>query len=115
MWLILIIIVLIVLFIYMYAQRNVEGFATTSGNFCNSCTDKNFNQCTNCFNCGYCVDRWGNSKCIAGNVASGPANNEQCALWYPSDDWQVAKEHNKNYKLSYGPKQSNRVIGIYPC
>ena len=113
-YLTLIIILIFAIYYYLFSQKK-EGFNQDSGQFCNTCDEKSFNSCSNCFNCGFCVDRFGNGKCIGGNASEGPLNKEDCALWYTGDQWTVAKQHNDNYKLSYGPKQANRVIGIYPC
>ncbi len=110
-----ILIVLIVIVAYLGYKPKKEGFNQDTGQFCRSCSGKTFNQCLNCFNCGFCVDKWGNSSCISGDVNSGPYNKEQCALWYTTDNWTGEVWRNGNYKLSYGPKQSNRAIGIYPC
>lgn len=114
-YLIILIISLIIIsgFLYNTVQLK-EGFNRDTGQFCGSCSDKTFNQCLNCFNCGFCIDKWGNGKCIGGSVL-GPNNKENCAFWYTTDDWTTAKMNNNNYRLSYGPKQSNRPIGIDPC
>lgn len=109
------IIVLILIVAYFGYKPITEGFNRDTGQFCSTCTGKTFNQCMNCFNCGFCVDKWGNASCLAGDVRSGPYNKENCALWYTTDDWTTAVQNNENYRLSYGPKQSNRPIGINPC
>jgi hypothetical protein len=100
---------------YMYFSRgkNTEQFNDQTGKFCTTCQGKKFGQCTNCFNCGYCFDQWGNGGCIGGDH-NGPFNQEKCALWYYGDPWSRMLQNNKNYKCSYGPKQGNRVIGVNP-
>lgn len=115
MWRYIILILLIVLVIYfLYQNQNqYEGYNDQTGKLCFTCGDKTFNQCQQCFNCGFCVDRWGNSKCLGGDE-TGPFNYEDCALWYYGDPWSRMMQNNKKYKCSYGPKASNREIGINP-
>lgn len=90
-----------------------ENFSNNLGRLCSDCENKTFSQCTNCFNCGYCIDQWGNGKCIGGDY-KGPYNYETCAFWYNSDPWTKMTEYNIDYKRSYGPKQGNRIIGVNP-
>ena len=108
-------IVLIVIWL-IFSSRS-EPFAEISGQFCGSCQGKGVNQCTNCFNCLYMVDQWGNSQCLGGDIASGPYNKEKYALAYAADPYLRMKYNNKHYLSSYGftPKAANRRIGIYPC
>lgn len=90
-----------------------EGFNEQTGKYCLTCKDKTLNQCTNCFNCGYCVDKWGNGMCVGGDL-HGPYNNETCARWYHGDPFSVMLQKNKadieNHKCSYGPTQASRII-----
>ena len=90
---------------------HIELFNETSGRFCPTCKGKTFNQCQRCFNCGFCVDRWGNSQCIGGDV-KGPFNYEKCARWYYVDGYSRMMQDNENYKCSYGPRSANRIIGV---
>jgi hypothetical protein len=91
-------------------NKNVkEGFNEQVGNLCLDCYGKNFNQCLNCFNCGWAVDRNGNGTCIGGDVL-GPYNYERVARWYSGDPFYRMQERNRDYKLSYGPMSANRVI-----
>ncbi|ARF09595.1 hypothetical protein Indivirus_1_218 [Indivirus ILV1] len=108
-------IITILIIAFLGYQSKKERFNQDTGQFCGSCANKTFNECLNCFNCGYCVDKWGNGKCIGGDVTSGPYNKENCALWYTTDNWTGQVWRNNNYKLNYGPKQANRLIGINPC
>lgn len=94
---------------------NTEHFNEESGRFCSTCKDKTYNQCLNCFNCGWCVDSWGNGKCLGADVASGTYNNEKCSKLYLGDPYLRMKQNNRNYKTEMGPKSSNRAIGILPC
>jgi len=114
-YLALILILVTLLISYFIYPKNIEGFVRDSGKLCGTCADKTYNQCLDCFNCGWCVDKWGNAGCLGGDAASGPYNKEECAIWKTTDPWTTAQRHNQNYKLSYGPKQANRVIGINPC
>ena len=93
-------------------DENIEGFDT--GKLCSSCTDNTYNRCLRCFNCGYCIDKYGYGMCMAGDI-NGPYNYERCRKWYYGDPYLVMKNRNCNYKHSYGPKSSNRRIGVYPC
>ena len=86
-----------------------EGFNEQVGRFCHTCSGKNFNQCTGCFNCGFCVDKWGNSGCIGGDY-KGPYNYEKCAYWYTGDPFTKMLQMNKDYKRSYGPDNASRLI-----
>lgn len=90
---------------------NVEGFNEQAGQFCTTCSGKTFNQCSDCFNCGFCVDQFGNGSCIGGDH-KGPWNKERCARWYSGNPYTFMKQMNDNYKCSYGPKASNRIIGV---
>ena len=109
------IIVMIIVLANYLNDNGTEHFNEQSGQFCSSCKDKTFNQCLNCFNCGFCVDEWGNSQCIGSDIANGPYNNEKCARLYQGDPWLRMKENNQNYEIEFGPKQGNRVIGVNPC
>ena len=92
-----------------------ESFNNQTGKFCPSCGDKsNINQCNDCFNCGYCVDKSGKGTCIGIDGKKG-SNLERCDRLYTGDDFDTMVYQNQNYKLSYGPKQGNRVIGVNPC
>lgn len=112
--LIIIIFALIVYYNNIPNTTTIEKFNDQSGKLCYTCNGKTINQCQSCFNCGFCVDRWGNSQCLAGTV-NGPYNNEDCALWYYGDPWSRMLQNNKSYKCSYGPKAGNREVGIYSC
>jgi len=115
----LIIVVLLLLLFFvksglcMNTGTKQEGFNEQNGQLCLTCDKKTLNQCTNCFNCGYCVDKWGNGRCIGGDL-HGPFNNENCARWYHGDPYSVMIQKNKSdiehHKCSYGPTQASRVI-----
>jgi hypothetical protein len=103
---------------YYESFGNYEHFNDQTGKLCNSCVGKSFNQCLGCFNCGFCVDKYGNSGCIAGDQ-NGPYNYESCARWYYSDPYSFMIQKNalKNFDKQYykGTLQENRVIGTDPC
>lgn len=101
MWFVIVIII-IILIIYL-CNNKVEGFNDHYGTLCKSCENKTFNECMQCFNCSFCVDKWGNGKCIGGDVNSGPYNKEKCARIYNGDAFLRAKQDNKNCVM-YGPK-----------
>lgn len=88
-----------------------EAFNDQVGQFCTTCAGKTFNQCSRCFNCGFCVDKLGNASCIGGDHKA-PYNFERCAQWYHTDPYAFMLQRNANYRCGYGPKSSNRLIGI---
>lgn len=111
MWIYILLIALAVMLLMNY--NRTEHFNEQTGRFCSSCKEKTFNQCLDCFNCGFCV-KDGDAKCIGADVANSTYNNEKCDRLYLGDPWARMKENNENYELEFGPKQGNRVIGIYP-
>ena len=113
MWFYILLIVLAIILLLNYNQT--EHFNEQSGRFCSSCKEKTFNQCLNCFNCGFCVNSNGSSGCIGASMPSGTYNNEKCDRLYLGDPYQRMQQNNQNYELEMGPKQGNRVIGTFPC
>jgi hypothetical protein len=117
---VIIIIIIFILVLYIITQNctndknSNETFNVQNGTLCQSCENKTFNDCLGCFNCGYCIDQWGNGKCIGGDAASGPYNKEKCKLWYQGDQSVRMKQNNANYKCEYGPPNQNRIIGVNP-
>lgn len=105
------ILIVLLLVLFLYNLNNTEHFYNNSGTFCYTCNGKSINDCLKCFNCGFCVDKWGNSRCMGGDH-NGPFNFEKCAFWYYIDPFTKMQQMNKNYKLSYGPRNYNRLIGI---
>lgn len=94
MWLIIgFFVILIIIFFF---RSSLEHFNDTSGKFCNSCENKTLNQCTSCFNCGFCVDEWGNSGCIGGD-RNGPFNKEKCKRWYYVDPFSYMIRNSPPY------------------
>lgn len=97
-------------------ERHAETFNEESGRFCPTCSGKTLNQCTRCFNCEFAVDKWGNSQCIGGDIASGPYNFERYALLYNGDGYLRMKQENQREiqqpRCSDGPSSANRIIGI---
>jgi hypothetical protein len=112
-WILLLTVILIVtlIFIYLNNKQTKEGFNDESGRFCSTCAGRTFNQCTRCFNCGFCVDKWGNSGCIGGD-AKGGYNFEQCAAWYYIDPYSRMMQNNERNQCNNGPISSNRIIGV---
>jgi len=105
------ILLLIILIVYLFTNSRKENFNDQTGKFCTTCAGKTTNQCLKCFNCGFCVDKWGNSSCIGGDHR-GPYNFERCAAWYHTDPYSTMMQRNANYKCNDGPRSSNRLIGI---
>ena len=108
-----IIAIIVIILIYKNYKKNssVEGYNEQSGRFCPTCVNKTFNQCLRCFNCGWCVDKYGNSGCVGGDQ-NGPYNYEDCAKWYYIDPFTFMTQRNNDYKCSYGPMSANRIIGV---
>lgn len=113
MWIYILLIVLAIALLFNY--NKTEHFNEDTGRFCSSCKGKTFNQCTNCFNCGFCVGKNGENSCIGVDIANGSYNNEKCDQIYLGDPWLRMQQNNNNYELEYGPSNANRVIGKKPC
>lgn len=109
-WIVIILILASVAYL-LIGNNCVEGYNDQTGRFCTTCAGKTINQCLRCFNCGWCVDKWGNSGCIGGDH-KGPYNFENCAKWYHTDPWAHMMQRNADYRCSYGPRSSNRLIGV---
>jgi hypothetical protein len=112
-WIVTILIILCILCLFgkLTVTKNkvmIEGYNEYSGFNCPSCIGKTFNQCLRCFNCGWCVDKYGNSGCVGGDM-KGPYNAEGCAKWYYIDPINFMTQRNSDYKCSYGPMASNRI------
>ena|SRR3972149_7053776 len=112
-YLLVILIILIIIFLFNrnYFGIKIENYDDTYGKLCTTCGEKNVNQCRQCFNCGFCVDQYGNGKCIGGDH-KGPFNFEKCFRWYYSDPYSYMLQRNMDYKCNDGPRNSNRLIGI---
>jgi hypothetical protein len=109
------IIIIIFALIYQSSDYNQENFNEQNGQFCYTCNNRTFNQCLQCFNCIWAVNQDGEGACIGGDIKSGPYNYESNIIkYYSTDPWLSQRYRNKKYKCSYGPRQSNRLIGIYP-
>ena len=106
---IIIIIVALSLGWYMYNNNMMEGFYGDSGQFCITCSGKTINQALQCFNCGWCEDRFGNGKAIGGDLY-GPFNLEDCATWTHGDPYSKMIQRNANYTCAMGPRNVNRII-----
>ena len=107
----LLIILLIIILFFIWISESKEGFNDHSGQLCTTCNGRTFNQCLQCFNCGFCVDKWGNSTCVGGD-RFGPYNFEKCDYYYYIDPYYRMMENNKFEKCSDGPRSANRVIGV---
>ncbi len=111
---IIIVILALLVIYYLYnkhTQTSVEGYNDQAGKMCTTCNGKTPNQCLSCFNCGWCVDKWGSSGCIGG-THQGPFNFERCAKWTSGDPFAYMMQRNANYGCESGPRSSNRLIGI---
>lgn len=109
---------LLIITIFYFMYKGIEHFNENSGQLCLDCKGKTFNDCLKCHSCGFAVDKDGNSACIGGD-ANGPYNYEDAARWYHGDQYSYMIQKNalglSNKQYYKGPRQENRVIGIYPC
>ena len=96
LYLILGILVFGIFYLYLTKSAPFETFNQDSGTLCYDCENKTYNQCVNCFNCGFCVDKYGNGKCIGATSALGPLNNEKCAKLYMADPFYQVQQKNYN-------------------
>lgn len=95
-YMVLFAILMFILGYFLFKNCNArEYFNDTVGRFCYNCQGKTINQCTTCANCGFCVDRNGNSNCVSGDH-NGPYNCDDCVLWYYGDDWARVLQNNRN-------------------
>jgi hypothetical protein len=97
--------VFILLMILVVKSNVQEAFNDQTGKFCYDCDNKTINQCMQCFNCGFCVDKNGNGKCIPGDH-TGPWNKEDCYQWHYGDPFsymlQINKRDNRRNKCDLG-------------
>lgn len=84
-------ILLIIILIFSVLYTNKETFDNHSGTRCQQCSHRNLNDCTNCADCGYCINKDGSGKCIKGD-AYGPYDGDYCWRWIhnsPMSDYKV--------------------------
>jgi hypothetical protein len=107
-------VVFIILYLLLNNKNSQENYSqvTPQGKLCTSCMGKNINSCLDCFNCGYCVDDWGNGRCVPGDY-KGPYNKESCKYYIQGDPYATMMERNRNYKCSYGPSNASRALNGY--
>lgn len=74
---------------------NVENFDGKYGHHCFTCSGKTINQCTECANCGFCLDSYGNAKCIPGDIHGPYDKRIHCRMWYHSDPYSRMLWYNK--------------------
>ena len=101
---ILIILIIIIAFIINYYR--FETFNDQSGQFCLACENKNFNQCTACFNCSWC-----DGKCIAGDL-NGPYNNQRCNKYYNRDAFSQITVKQNLYDCSKDYRKFRSITSI---
>lgn len=109
-YIILTLAIIVAALLFTYTGKT-EHFNESSGQLCLDCHGKNFNQCLQCFNCVYGIDRFNQGFCVPGDM-HGPYNNEEFVRWYHRDPLSQMEYMNNNYKCSYGPPQANRIISI---
>ena len=115
------IIIIMIIYVIYYNYTTYENLNyTTYENFnisdmrdCNQCSYKSKIDCMVCNNCGYCMDEYGNGRCVSGDQ-SGPFF-ESCNLWnnsynvimdQPVDSYFTYQE--PNYRRYYGNNQGRR-------
>lgn len=106
------------LIIKLMKTKKKEGYNDEVGQLCTTCGNKTPNQCSQCFNCGFCVDSSGNSTCIGGDH-TGPYNFERCKAWYHVDPFHYMLQKNrcaqnrkkKRCSYSYVPNASSIATG----
>ena len=110
MWIYLIILIIIIL---LYNNCNVENFNINNMYECNECSYKSKIDCLICKNCGYCIDEYGNGRCLSGDV-NGPFF-ESCNSWNNSDNMIINEPiksyytyQEPNYRRYYGNNQGRR-------
>ncbi len=97
---IIFILLIILLFIIYNSKENFFTYFGPANNidsyrYCDSCDKKTTYQCSECINCGVCVN--GNvSKCISGDKdGPGKDNEEKCEQWIYGDN------NINNYATTY--------------
>jgi len=112
----LVVIISTIIFIIIYwlvmnknSTKEDYSLVTPSGKLCGDCAGRNLNSCLDCFDCGYCIDDWGNGRCVPGDY-KGPYNHENCKYYLQGDPYRTMLERNRNYKCSYGPSNSTRAL-----
>ena len=108
---IVVIIIIIVLILYFLRQNKIEGYNDQTGRYCISCSDKTFNNCLNCFNCGWCVDNFGNGMCIGGDHR-GPYNYENCAKWFRRRPKKSCSNKYISGCIGYKVAECNKIGGF---
>jgi len=88
-------IIVIALIIYTFFNSSVEGFDGRYGWNCFTCSGKTINQCYDCANCGFCLDKNGNGKCIPGDIHGPHDKKIHCSMWYHSDPYSRMLWYNK--------------------
>ena len=82
---------------------------------CNECSYKDKIDCMICKNCGYCIDEYGNGKCVSGDN-TGPYFG-MCNSWNNNDNMLIDDIPIKSYytfqgsqyRRYYGNNQGRRV------
>jgi hypothetical protein len=81
-------------------NKITEGFNEQNGQFCTTCRNKTLGQCLKCFNCGYCVDKFGRGTCIGGDY-TGPYNFERCSKYYNTISSSMCDGKDKSCHKAY--------------
>lgn len=87
--LILVVIIAVAVLYYTNKQTNqmiTEPLIVDKNKICTTCGDKTRNECSDCSNCGYCINR-GTGECKEGNK-NGPMSDKNCDTWL-YDDYSV--------------------------
>jgi hypothetical protein len=76
---------------------NNESFQNFYGVHCNTCNSKNFAQCLNCAECGFCI-KGSSGECVKGDQ-HGPYDGRLCDMWYHSDPFSRDLWQRKKYSF----------------
>ena len=113
-----IIIIIIIILLYLICipddYNQIEYFNIRDMRVCNGCSYRNKYDCKTCTNCGYCIDQYGNGKCVSGDNY-GPYFNSDCFDWTNFDNLTIENPQTSyyinqipNYRRYYGKNQGRR-------
>lgn len=77
-----------------FGNNIVEGMNESHGSACWDCETRNFASCSDCFNCGFCVNKDGTQKCMPGDQY-GPFKGN-CDMWYHNDPFSRMIYYNSH-------------------
>jgi hypothetical protein len=61
---------------------------------CKRCNNLAKNECGRCLNCGWCIDKYGNGKCVSGDEKGSYDIDSDCKIWrHPSRFYRYKPRH----------------------